>query len=108
MNQTIEKGKPAAITAYILIVGVFIALSMNYENKNPFASFHIRQAFGLSVSFVLLGIVVSNFNDLAITFGMWGFVSVLWGFGIFSAIRGSVQPMPLLGSLFQKIFKSIG
>ena len=36
-KQTIEEGKSAAITSYILIVGVLIALSMNSENKNTFA-----------------------------------------------------------------------
>jgi hypothetical protein len=43
MNNTIEKGKTAAITSYILGIGVFIAMSMNSEDKNTFASFHIRQ-----------------------------------------------------------------
>jgi hypothetical protein len=37
----IEKGKTAAITSYILGI-VFIAMSMNSEDKNTFA-FHIRQ-----------------------------------------------------------------
>jgi hypothetical protein len=33
MNNTIEKGKTAAITSYILGIGVFIAMSMNSEDK---------------------------------------------------------------------------
>ena len=55
MNNTIEEGKSIAITSYILIIGVLIAMSMNSENKNSFASFHIRQALGLFISFFLLG-----------------------------------------------------
>jgi hypothetical protein len=43
MNNTIEKEKRKAITSYILGIGVFIAMSMNSEIKNTFASFHIRQ-----------------------------------------------------------------
>ena len=63
MENNIEKGKSAAITSYILIIGVFIAMSMNGEEKNTFASFHIRQALGLSITFISLGLIISNFDS---------------------------------------------
>ena len=107
MNSTTEEGKTAAITSYILIVGVLIALSMNSENKNPFASFHIRQALGLSITFLSLGLIVSNFDSLMISGTMWIFVSALWSYGFFTAIQGSQKPIPLLGNLFQKTFHFI-
>ncbi len=106
-QETIDKGKAAAITCYILIVGVFIAMSMNSEDKNKFASFHIRQALGLSLTFISLGLIISNFDNLMISVPMWIFISVLWSYSIFSAIRGDVKPAPLVGELFQKAFKSI-
>jgi uncharacterized membrane protein len=106
-NTTVEEGKTAAITSYILIVGVMIAISMNSENKNSFASFHIRQALGLTVTFLSLGLIVSNFNSFVISGTMWIFVSVLWSYGIFTAIKGEMKPLPLLGSLFQKVFHFI-
>lgn len=108
MNKTIEKGKTAAITSYILIIGVFIAMSMNSgEDKNSFASFHIRQALGLSITFISLGLIISNFDSPMISISMWIFLSVLWVYGIFSAINGQIKPIPLLGNYFQKWFKSI-
>jgi uncharacterized membrane protein len=107
MNNTIDEGKTAAITSYILIVGVLIALSMNSENKNSFASFHIRQALGLSITFVSLGLIVSNFDSLMISATMWIFVSILWTYGFFTAIKGDMKPLPLLGNLFQKAFHFI-
>ena len=107
MNNTIDEGKTAAITSYILIVGVLIALSMNSENKNSFASFHIRQALGLSITFVSLGLIVSNFDSLMISATMWIFVSILWTYGFFTAIKGNMKPLPLLGNLFQKAFHFI-
>lgn len=107
MKNKIEEGKTAAITSYILIIGVFIAMSMNSENKNSFASFHIRQALGLSITFISLGLIISNFDSGMLSISMWIFVSVLWGYGIFSAINGETKPLPLLGDLFQKAFKSI-
>ena len=108
MNKTIEKGKTAAITSYILIIGVLIAMSMNSdEDKNAFASFHIRQALGLSLTFISLGLIISHFDSMMISAPMWIFVSILWTYGIFSAIKGESRPVPLLGNYFQKAFKSI-
>lgn len=107
MSNTIEEGKPAAITSYILIIGVMIAISMNSETKNSFASFHIRQALGLTITFLSLGLIVSNFDSLMISATMWIFVSVLWTYGIFTAIKGDMKPLPLLGNLFQKTFHFI-
>ena len=107
MKNTIEAGKTAAITSYILIIGVMIAISMNVENKNSFASFHIRQALGLTITFLSLGLIVSNFDSMMISATMWVFVSVLWTYGFFTAIRGEMKPLPLLGSLFQRAFHFI-
>ena len=107
MNNSVEKGKTTAITAYILIVGVLIAMSMNSDEKNTFASFHIRQALGLSITFISLGLLVSSFDSIAISIAMWIFVSVLWMFGLFSAIRGETIPIPLLGKFFQSTFKNL-
>ena len=106
-NETIENGKTAAITSYILIVGVLIAISMNAESRNPFASFHIRQALGLTITFLSLGLIVSNFDSMMISGTMWVFVSILWSYGFFTAIKGDMKPIPLLGDLFQKTFKFI-
>jgi uncharacterized membrane protein len=108
MNNSIEKGKTAAITSYILIIGVFIAMSINSgEEKNTFATFHIRQALGLSFTFISLGLIISNFDSPMISISMWVFLSVLWTYGIFSAINGQTKPIPLLGTYFQKWFSSI-
>jgi uncharacterized membrane protein len=107
MENSIEKGKTAAITSYILIVGVLIAMSMNGEDKNSYASFHIRQALGLSITFISLGLIISNFDNPMISISMWVFLSVLWTYGIFSAINGDMKPLPLLGNYFQKWFSNI-
>lgn len=107
MNNTVSEGKTAAITSYMLIVGVLIAISMNSESKNPFASFHIRQALGLTVTFLSLGLIVSNFDNLMISAAMWVFVSVLWTYGFITAIKGETKPLPLLGNWFQKVFQFI-
>ena len=106
-QQTIDKGKTAAISSYILIVGVLIALSINSEDKNPYASFHIRQGLGLTLTFISLGVIIANFESIMIAAPMWIFISVLMIFGIFNAAQGSTTPLPLVGKIFQKWFKNI-
>lgn len=105
-KQIIDEGKSAAITSYILIVGVLIALSMNSENKNPFASFHIRQGLGLTLTFIILGISISYFESIMVAAPMWIFISVLTIYGIFTAAKGETTPLPLLGKWFQKWFSN--
>jgi uncharacterized membrane protein len=107
MNNSIEKGKTIAITSYILGIGVLIAMSMNAEDKNSFASFHIRQGLGLTLTFISLGLIISNFDSLMISTPMWICISVLWAYGLFSAINGETKPVPLVGNLYQKWFSSI-
>ena len=106
-QKEIEEGKTIAIISYILIVGVLIAMSMNSENKNRYASFHIRQGFGLTLTFILLGISISYFNSIIIAAPMWIFILVLMSYGIFSAASGSTIPLPLVGKLYQKFLSGI-
>ena len=105
-KSDIEQGKITAISSYILIVGILIALSMNAESKNKFASFHIKQALGLNLTFISIGLLISNFSNTQIYVSFWVFFTVLWVFGILSAIKGETKPIPLVGNLYQKLFKS--
>lgn len=107
MDNNIESGKTAAITSYILGIGVFIAMSMNSEEKNIFASFHIRQGLGITLTFISLGLIISHFDSLMISAPMWIFILVLWSYGITSAIKGETTPVPLLGTLYQKWLSGI-
>jgi hypothetical protein len=73
-NNNSESGKKtAAITSYILGIGVY---SNVYElrRQNAFASFHIRQGLGLTLTFISLGLIISNFDSLMISAPMWIFV----------------------------------
>lgn len=105
-QKTIDEGKTAAITSYILIIGFLIALSMNSETKNEYATFHIRQGLGLTLTFIGLGLIISNFENIMIAAPMWIFVTVLMFYGIFSAANGSTKPLPLVGGLYQKWLKN--
>lgn len=102
-NNNIEQGKNIAIVSYITIIGAIIAIFMNQENKNTFASFHIRQAMGLFVSFFFIG----YFDSWMISSAFYIFYFILWIYGFLAALQGQTKLVPLLGEQFQKIFKNI-
>lgn len=101
-----EEGKRTAIIAYITIIGTVVALFMNNEKKDGFASFHIRQALGIFLMFFLLGYIIGNFDSWTVTMAWYIFIMVLWFYGFIGAIQGRRTLVPLVGELFQKIFKS--
>lgn len=107
MQTEAEQGKAAAIIAYITIIGTIIAYFMNNDTKNPFASFHIRQALGVHLTFYLLGVLVSAFDSWMISSAFYIFILILWGYGIIAAIKEERNLVPFLGEYFQKWFSTI-
>lgn len=107
MNTSVEKGKSAAIVAYLTLIGTIIAYFMNNETKNSFASFHIRQALGIHITYFLLGAFVSIFDTWMVTYAFWIFIIILWGYGLMTAIQGEQKEVPLLGNQFQKWFSTV-
>lgn len=108
MKPVEQEGKPAAIVAYLTIIGSIIAYFMNNETKNSFAGFHIRQALGIHITFYMLGLVISWFDSWLISSSFYIFVLILWGYGIVTAIQGEKNEVPILGKQFQKWFSTIG
>lgn len=106
MNE-IEKGKTTAVISYILLVGVLIALSINSDDKNKFVSFHIRQALGLTISFIGIGLIISNFNTPHIILPFWICFAILFSYGVITALKGQTIPIPVIGDWFQKFFKNL-
>lgn len=100
-----RKGKSAAIVAYFTIIGSVIAIFMNMDKRYEFARFHIRQAFGVHFVFIAFAPLATGFDNWMISFSLYLFYAVLWVFGLINAISGNTQPVPILGKLFQKIFK---
>ena len=107
-QKTAEKGKGLGIVAYITIIGVLVAFFMNQEKKNSFVAFHVRQSLGLWLMYFILGYVISGFDSWMLTYSFWIFFTVLFLYGIFGAIIGSANSVPIIGDFFQNIFKSLG
>ena len=106
--ENIEKSKKTAIVAYLTIIGSIIAIFMNQEeNKSEFASFHIRQALWLFLSFFMLGYFVGYANSWSATSAFYLFYFILWIFGFTGALQGLKRELPLVGPFFQKTFKNL-
>ncbi len=107
-QNTVEEGKTLAIVAYLTLIGTLIAFFMNQDKRNPLITFHVRQGLGLWLLYFALGYIIGTFDSWMITYSFWIFFSVLFIYGIFGAVSGNTNKIPLLGDFFQKIFKSIG
>src|SRR5690606_16078090 len=100
-------GKTNAIISYLTIIGTVIALVMNNEKKNAFAAFHIRQTLGLFLTQFALGYFISSFDSWTATQVFWVILAICWLIGFSGAVTGVERKIPLIGDLYQKLFKSI-
>jgi uncharacterized membrane protein len=103
-----NNGKKAATIAYLTIFGTIFAFFINFDDKNKFAYFHIRQALGLFATFFLISFFIGYFNSIMISGAFYLFFIILWFYGFTSALNNSTTPVPLLGAYYQKLFKMVG
>lgn len=102
-----QQDKKIAVIAYLTIIGSIIAMIMNSEKKYPFASFHNRQALGIFLLFFALGYPIGYFDSWAVTMGFYLCFFILWIYGFLGALQYEQREIPLVGKLFQKLFKGI-
>ncbi|WP_240462887.1 hypothetical protein [Mesonia aquimarina] len=110
MNQETnytKEGKSVATVAYITAVGAIVAVFMNMDTKNSFASFHTRQAIGIHLLFFLLAPIVTGFNSLIISVSFWIFFFTLWLYGFLGAMQGKKNLVPVIGKYFQTWFNKL-
>lgn len=105
-NQTIKEGKTLAIVSYLTYIGTIIAFILNNEKKNEFASFHLRQAVGLGIIYLLVEILTAFSSHGIFKSSFYIFLLVLWFIGFIGAINGEYKKVPILGDAFQKWFKN--
>ncbi|WP_378188234.1 hypothetical protein ACE939_07210 [Aquimarina sp. W85] len=107
-NNTTNNGRTPAMIAYFTLIGTIVAFYMNQdEKKTSLASFHIRQALGVHISFYILGALVSLFDSWPISSAFYVFILVLWVFGLITALQQEEKPTPILGPFFQQWFTFI-
>jgi|TARA_B110000114_G_scaffold62749_1_gene66671 uncharacterized membrane protein len=106
-NKDVKSGKSIAVISYFYLIGVLIAYLTNSDKKSEFAYFHIRQSLGLWLSFMGLGYPIGYFDNWQITFSFWMAFGILFVYGFSTALSGKMIPIPLVGKIYQKVFKKI-
>ncbi|WP_299100454.1 hypothetical protein [uncultured Winogradskyella sp.] len=107
-KNTIDEGKTLGLVAYLTLFGTLIAFFMNQDKKNPFTAFHIRQGLGLGILYMIIAFLVSSMDSMMVSMSFWIFFSILYFYGLIGAISGKMNKIPLIGDVFQNVFKSIG
>ncbi len=101
----VPQGKSKAIIAYITIVGLFIAISMNKDEPHEFASWHIKNMFGLTLMFFVS--VAMSYQQYLIWFGAVFFYGSLlfWTISLIMALLNRKAGIPWLSDKFADWFK---
>lgn len=101
--KNIPPGKQIALIAYAPFVGFFIAFFINQDKNYPFATWHIKNMFGLFVLFIA-SLVIQSAIDFTIGDVVWAAVFILWVYCWIQAFRGKEQGIPFLSEKFQQWF----
>ena len=107
-EKTINEGKTTAIIAYITVIGLIIAIILNNDKKNAFAAFHIRQALGVGLASLVIGVlnIIPYIGWLAFAVGSI-LLFVMWIVGLINALSGKMKPVPVFGKQFEEWFRGI-
>ena len=96
----VEDGKLCAILSYIFFIGIIWYFVDEKMKKNKFVNYHVKQALVLFITAVILQVVSRLLAFLWLWFLMWVIdiiLLVLFLFGIFKAINGKMEPLPVIG-----------
>ena len=111
-----------AIIGYLTLVGLIIAylLYRQQERKHSLTSFHLRQAAGIYLFGLILGMLFVPTAFMGSFFGsvgmqIWyllasaaGLVQfAAWVYGLVCAVLKIEDPVPVLGELFQDVFAAV-
>ncbi|MGM0619580.1 MAG: hypothetical protein ACQETJ_00910 [Bacteroidota bacterium] len=94
-------GKTKAIVAHITIIGWIIALVINSNEKDEFASYYIRQVLGIYLAGLILTLIPIIGWIVSIV------VFVFWILSLIGSIQGEKKETPWLGKYFQDWFKAL-
>ena len=102
MADTIA-GKNKAIIAYLTFIGFLIAASMNSDRKDEFATWHIKNMFGIIVIWIVS--LAVQFNIHLLTGDLLYILSVLMlVYSLVMAILEKKRAIPFLSEKFQQWF----
>ncbi|GER59251.1 hypothetical protein [Patiriisocius marinus] len=102
-NTTPVSAKKKAVIGYITIIGLFIAMSMNSDNKDGFTTRHLQNMFGFTVLWICSQVAIFYINT---TLGdiLWLMSLVLIISQAIRAYQAKEPNIPFLSRKFQQWF----
>lgn len=95
-------GKKSAVIAYMTFIGLIIAYFINREDKFEFATWHIKNMFGLVLILFVSQAMQSSYLQVGEI--IWWFAFAAWVYSLIMAIWGRKSGIPWLSDQFQKWF----
>lgn len=99
-----REGRSTALLAYIPFVGFLIGYFVNKEDKHPFATWHIKNMFGIFLMFFVAMVVQSHISFFLGDI-LSGIAFVLWIYSFIMAYQYKEKGVPGLGDKFQEWFQ---
>lgn len=97
-------GKTKAVVAYLTIVGLLIAITMNKDENHEFALWHIKNMFGLCI-LLFVSFAMSYQEYLLLPGSILFYGSILfWFYSIIMAFANKKSGIPFLSNKFQGWF----
>ena len=98
--------KTRAIISHLFVVGWIIAVIVNMNNKEEYASYYIKQNLGIIILSIALRVlnVIPVLGPVILAIG-GVLLFVFWLLSFIWSIQGEMKPIPLLGEKFQAWFK---
>ncbi|WP_213523295.1 hypothetical protein [Nonlabens sp.] len=95
------------LMVFIAVFGV--AIILNYNKGNKFASFHIRQMFGIAIVAIIVSVFADNIpkDQLILPLLIITLMVLLALLGLISTLRNQQALLPFIGKYFQKWFTFI-
>lgn len=104
-------GYASAILLYLplmFFIAVYgVAVILNHKKGNDFASFHLRQMFGIGALTIAASVFTSRIDNVMIGFIVLSLMVLLALLGLVSALRNQKDELPFIGAYFQKWFSFI-
>ena len=96
------KPKTLAVVSYLTFIGLIIAYFINREDKSAFATWHIKNMFGLVL--ILFISQAIGYSDPLVGTILWWVAFVSWLVSLIMAASGKKAGIPWLSEQFQKWF----
>jgi hypothetical protein len=99
--------KTKAIVSHFFFIGWVVALVINMNEKEEYASYYIRQNLGLILGWILVSIFMAFPVINWIAWIGYIVIIILWLMSLIWSITDVMKPVPFVGDKFQEWFKSL-